>query len=240
MNIKQALVDLKRPRCAAVIVAAGSASRMQGIDKIMADLCGIPVVVHTIRAFEKSPVIDEIVVVVRKDRAEEMKAMLEPYRLTKVTAVVPGGEDRMASVNAGLKAVSGKMSLVAIQDGARPMVTQEIIYDAVKAAGHCQAAAPGVPVKDTIKVVGKDGKVDSTPQRDSLRAVQTPQVFDKDLLRAAWKKAGVEKKSYTDDCGAMEGMGMRVYMTEGSEENLKITTPFDLKVAELIMKGRGM
>lgn len=234
------LGEAKRPRCTAVIVAAGSASRMQGIDKIMADLCGIPVIVHTVRAFQKAACIDEIVVVARQERMEELKKLFLPYNLTKVSAVVPGGETRMDSVEAGLQAASKNASLVAIQDGARPMVTVEIIEAAVKAAGRCHAAAPAVPVKDTIKVVGKDGKVDSTPNRDSLRAVQTPQVFDKDMLMAAWKLARQENKAYTDDCGAMEGIGMRVYLTEGSEENLKITTPLDLKVAELIMKGRGM
>lgn len=234
------LAETKRPRCTAVVVAAGSASRMQGIDKIMADLCGIPVIVHTLRAFEKAACIDEIVVVARKDRVEELKQMIKPYKLTKVTAVVPGGETRMDSVEAGLQAADKSSTLVAIQDGARPMVTVEIIEEAVKAAGRCHAAAPAVPVKDTIKVVGADGKVVSTPERDTLRGVQTPQVFDREMLIAAWKMARQEKKAYTDDCGAMEGIGMRVYLTVGSEENLKITTPFDLKVAELIMKGRGM
>ena len=101
------------------------------------------------------------------------------------------------------------------------------------------AAAPAIPVKDTIKVVGEDGRVESTPDRATLRAVQTPQVFDRDLLVAAWQRAKKEKLQYTDDCSAMEGLGVHVYLTEGSEENLKITTPLDLKIAELIMEGRN-
>lgn len=228
----------KRPCCTAVIVAAGSATRMQGIDKIMADLAGEPVIVHTVRAFENAECIDEIVVVARQDRLEEVQKVLQNGGFSKLTAVVPGGETRMDSVEAGLKAADRNSTLVAIQDGARPMVTGEIIGAAVQAATRCHAAAPGIPVKDTVKVIDGDNKVVSTPQRSTLRAVQTPQVFDRDLLQAAWQAARQQNQSYTDDCGAMEGIGMRVYMTEGSEENLKITTPFDLQVAELIMRGR--
>lgn len=228
----------KRPCCTAVIVAAGSATRMQGIDKIMADLAGEPVIVHTVRAFENATCIDEIVVVARQDRLEEVQKVLQNGGFSKLTAVVPGGETRMDSVEAGLKAADRNSTLVAIQDGARPMVTGEIIGAAVQAATRCHAAAPGIPVKDTVKVIDGDNKVVSTPQRSTLRAVQTPQVFDRDLLQAAWQAARQQNQSYTDDCGAMEGIGMRVYMTEGSEENLKITTPFDLQVAELIMRGR--
>lgn len=228
----------KRPRCTAVIVAAGSATRMQGTDKIMADLAGEPVIVHTVRAFENAACIDEIVVVARQDRLEEVQKVLQNGGFSKLTAVVPGGETRMDSVEAGLKAADRNSTLVAIQDGARPMVTGEIIGAAVQAAARCHAAAPGIPVKDTVKVIDGDNKVVSTPQRSTLRAVQTPQVFDRDLLQAAWQAARQQNQSYTDDCGAMEGIGMRVYMTEGSEENLKITTPFDLQVAELIMRGR--
>ncbi len=228
----------KRPRCTAVIVAAGSATRMQGIDKIMANLAGEPVIVHTVRAFENAECIDEIVVVARQDRLEEVQKVLQSGGFSKLTAVVPGGETRMDSVEAGLKAADRNSTLVAIQDGARPMVTGEIIGVAVQAATRCHAAAPGIPVKDTVKVIDGDNKVVSTPQRSTLRAVQTPQVFDRDLLQAAWQAARQQNQSYTDDCGAMEGIGMRVYMTEGSEENLKITTPFDLQVAELIMRGR--
>lgn len=239
MSIFNKLTGQRRKSCTAVIVAAGSATRMGGIDKIMADLCGFPVIVHTLRAFEASGAIDEIVLVARQERLEELKALVKKYGFTKVTGVVPGGNTRMESVEAGLRAAGKKSSLVAIQDGARPMVTGEIIEKTVKAAVNCSAAAPGIPVKDTVKVVGNDGKVIDTPDRSALRAVQTPQVFDREMLVAAWAAARQQGKEYTDDCGAMEGIGMRVYITEGSEENIKITTPFDLKVAELIMKGRN-
>ena len=225
--------------CTAVIVAAGSATRMRGVDKIMANLNGEPVIAHTIRSFEHARCIDEIVVVAREDRLEQMRQLVEEKGFTKVSAIVAGGKDRMESVQAGLNAASRETVLAAIQDGARPLVTEDMICRTVDMALSYHAAAPAIPVKDTIKVVGEDGRVESTPDRASLRAVQTPQVFDRDLLVAAWQRAKKEKLQYTDDCSAMEGLGVHVYLTEGSEENLKITTPLDLKIAELIMEGRN-
>ena len=224
--------------CTAVIVAAGSATRMRGVDKIMADLDGEPVIAHTIRSFERVRCIDEIVVVAREDRLEQMRKLVEEKQFHKVSVIVAGGKDRMASVQAGLEAASPETILAAVQDGARPLVTEEIICKTVDMALSYHAAAPAIPVKDTIKVVGEDGKVESTPDRTTLRAVQTPQIFDRDLLVAAWQRAKKEKLEYTDDCSAMEGLGVHVYLTEGSEENLKITTPLDLKIAELILEGR--
>lgn len=232
--------EKKRTHCTAIIVAAGTASRMQGIDKIMADLQGKPVLLHTLEQFENACCIDEIVVVARKDRLTQVEKLVEQAGLHKVHCVVPGGDSRMESVMAGMNAASRDTVLVAIQDGARPLVTEAIIKNTVDMALSYHAAAPAIPVKDTVKVVGEDGRVESTPNRDTLRAVQTPQVFDRDLLVAAWQRAKKEKLSYTDDCGAMEGLGVHVYLTEGSEENMKITTPLDLKVAELILKGREM
>lgn len=230
--------EKERTHCTAVVVAAGSASRMKGIDKIMADLGGKPVLLRTLEQFQNASCMDEIVVVARQDRLETVRQMVEAHGLDKVRAVVPGGDSRMESVFAGLQAASPNTVLAAIQDGARPLVTEKIIKETVDKALSYHAAAPAIPVKDTIKVVGEDGRVESTPNRDTLRAVQTPQIFDKDLLMAAWKRAKKEKLTYTDDCGAMEGLGIHVYLTEGSEENIKITTPLDLKVAELILKGR--
>ena len=156
----------------------------------------------------------------------------------KVKDVVPGGVTRVDSVHCGLNAMSENMELAAIQDGARPLVTPEIIERAVMQAVKCHAAAPAIPLKDTVKEIDGFGRVLSTPPRETLRAVQTPQVFQKDLLIAAWEKARKEGKTYTDDCGAMEALGISVYLIEGSEENLKITTPLDLFLAEHILQGR--
>ena len=228
----------KRPYCATVIVAAGSGERMQGTDKIMTELGGKPAVMHAITAFEAADRVDEIVLVVRREQVQTMMDLVGQYGLQKVKNIVPGGKTRIISVQNGLKAISRKTTLAAIHDGARPLVTPELIDQTVKTAGRTGAAAPGIPVKDTIKQVDKDGKVLSTPEREQLRAVQTPQVFDKTILLAAWKKATEEGKEYTDDCGAVEALGKVVYLTEGSEENLKLTTPTDLILAERILAGR--
>ena len=229
----------KKPlRCGAVIVAAGSSTRMEGTDKILADLCGAPVIVHTIRAFEASAEIDEIVLVTREELVPELKLLAAREGFLKLTAVVPGGKTRTESVNHGLRALSKNTRLAAIQDGARPLVTVDLIDETVARARLTSAAAPAIPVKDTVKVVDADGRVRSTPDRDTLRAVQTPQVFDRDLLLAAWEKARQAGKTYTDDCAAMEALGKTVYLTPGSEENLKITTPLDLILAAEILKRR--
>ena len=226
---------LKLKRCGAVIVAAGSASRMGGIDKILADLKGRPVIVHTVAAFQTCPAISEIVVVTTADKLERIMDLCRDF--DKLKAVVVGGSSRPESVTNGLNALSPKVKLAAIHDGARPLVTWEVIDRTVRAANTYGAAAPGVPVKDTVKVVA-GGTVKSTPDRSTLRAVQTPQVVDIDLLRGALKKAGDDGVSITDDCSAVEYMGMSVKMVQGDERNIKITTPLDLRVAKAILEER--
>ena len=226
---------LKLKRCGAVIVAAGSASRMGGIDKILAELNGQPVIVHTVRAFQECPAISEIVVVTAPDKLEKIMDLCRDF--SKLKAVVAGGSSRPESVTNGLNALSEKVKLAAVHDGARPLVTWEVIDRTVRAANTYGAAAPGVPVKDTVKVVA-GGIVKSTPDRATLQAAQTPQVVDIDLLRGALKKAKDDGVNITDDCSAVEYMGMSVKMVQGDESNIKITTPLDLKIAELIMEGR--
>ena len=138
-------------------------------------------------------------------------------------------------MNNGLKALSSKVRLAAIHDGARPLITQEVIDRAVRTAHTYAAAAPGVPVKDTIKIV-QGGVVLETPDRSTLQAIQTPQVFDFDLLKSALKKAKQDKAPITDDCSAVELMGMSVKIVEGDERNIKVTTPMDLKIAEMLLE----
>ena len=228
-----------RTHCTAIIVAAGASTRMLGIDKIMVNLKGRPVIIRTIDSFQRAGCIDEIVLVVRQELIEKLTELCRSYEFTKVRAIVAGGETRMDSVTAGLQAASKKTVLVAVQDGARPLVTEQVITAVVDLGMSYHAAAPAVHVKDTIKVVDPaTERVESTPARATLRAVQTPQVFDRDLLVAAWERARKEKLEYTDDCSAMEGFGIHVYLTEGDEENIKITTPLDLKIAEMILEGR--
>ncbi len=219
--------------CGAVIVAAGSASRMQGIDKVMAELGGEPMIVKTVRAFQNSDVIREIVVVTRPDLIAQIKTLCAVF--PKVTAVVAGGADRPESVKNGLAALSSKARLAAIQDGARPLVTDAVIERAVRAANTYGAAAPGVGVKDTVKVV-KGGIVRATPDRNALQAIQTPQVFDIDLLKGALYKAEKENAAITDDCSAVELLGMSVKIVEGDERNMKVTTPMDLKIAACLLE----
>ena len=220
-------------KCGAVIVAAGSASRMGGIDKVMAQLKGEPMIVRTVRAFQQCDAVQEIVIVTREDLIRPISSLCA--QMDKVKAVVAGGKSRQESVWLGLNALSKDVKLAAIHDGARPLISNAVIDRTVRAAHTYGAAAPAVPVKDTIKVV-KSGLVMATPDRANLRAVQTPQVFDFDLLRGALKKAEDENASLTDDCSAVERMGMSVKIVEGEERNLKVTTPLDLKIAEMLLE----
>lgn len=227
---------LGRSYCAAVIVAAGSSSRMEGTNKIMAILDKLPVICRTVDVFDRCTLIDEIVVVTQQALMERVSRCLCAY--PKVRMVVSGGQTRTESVQAGLAAVSERAQLVAVHDGARPLVTDRVICAAVRKAQKFSAAAPAVRVKDTIKVAA-DGVIDRTPDRSTLYAVQTPQVFDRDLLEAALQNAREQQLTLTDDCSAVEALGMPVQLTDGDEENLKLTTPLDLELAALILKRRA-
>ena len=224
---------LKVKPCGAVIVAAGTASRMGGIDKVMAPLEGEPMIVRTVRTFQNSDVISEIVIVTRPDLLETVAELCR--EMDKVRAVVAGGSSRQESVCNGLAALSPKMKLAAVQDGARPLISGELIDRVVRAAHTYGAAAPGIPVKDTVKIV-TGGIVERTPDRNTLRAIQTPQVFDVDLLQGALEKAKVDGAEVTDDCSAVERLGMSVRIVDGEERNMKITTPLDLAVAKMLLE----
>ena len=224
---------LKLRHTGAVIVAGGSASRMGGIDKVMAELRDKPMICHTVQAFQDCDAISEIVIVTRADLLEPISRLYAG--MDKVRAVVVGGSSRQESVHNGLNALSEKVRLAAIQDGARPLVTPMLIDRVVRAANSYGAAVPVIEVKDTIKVTDS-ALVLSTPDRSTLRAVQTPQVFDLDLLRAAMEKVEKEGLQVTDDCSAVEQLGFKVKTVQGDENNLKVTTPFDLKVARMLME----
>ena len=219
--------------CGAVVVAAGTASRMGGIDKVMAQLKGEAMVSRTVREFQNCDAISEIVIVTREDLILPITNLCGG--MEKVKAVVAGGKSRQESVSLGLNALSDKVKLVAVHDGARPLITWQVIDRVVRAANTYGAAAPAIPVKDTIKVV--EGRVvKSTPDRSNLFAVQTPQVFDFDLLRGALQKARLDGAQVTDDCSAVERMGMSVKIVEGDERNIKVTTPMDLKIAQMLLE----
>ncbi len=224
-------------RCAVVVVAAGSATRMEGIDKIMAPLGGQPLVLHALAPFQASELVDEIVIVTREDRMVEIGALCSKNGIDKVRRVVKGGETRTESVWAGVREVSQGMDFIAIHDGARPFVTTEIVEETIRTAKIRSAAAPAIPVKDTIKRA-EDGVVTETLDRSQLFAIQTPQIFAAPLIRAGLQKAVEAKIALTDDCAAVERLGCPVALTAGSEENIKITTRQDLILGEAILAAR--
>ena len=206
------------PFCSVVVVAAGQASRMEGIDKILCPMGGEAIVLHAIAPFQASDLVDEIVIVTRPDLILPITDLTRS--MPKVKAVVAGGSSRQESVNLGLNALSDKVKLVAVQDGARPLISMEVIDRTVRAAHTYGAAAPAVPVTDTVKVADENGLVTATPDRSKLFAVQTPQVFDAQLLRAALQAAKENGAAVTDDCSAVEMLGKNVYLTDGSYENI--------------------
>ena len=224
--------------CAAVLVAAGSATRMEGIDKVMAPIGGEPMLLRAARAFQENPYISQIVIVTREELLEQVFRLCLDAGLDKVTKMVTGGETRTESVLCGLNVLGKDVKLAAVHDAARPLVSQQVITDAVLKASEVGAAAPAIPVKDTIKQADKYRVVVKTPPRDELCAVQTPQVFDLDFIRCALYQAVQEGWSLTDDCMAAEKLGMKVHLTAGSEENFKVTTPLDLRLANLLWEAR--
>lgn len=224
-------------RCGAVVPAAGSSTRM-GQDKVLLPLDGVPVILRTLQALDVCPLIDEIVVVTREDLIVPISGLCKDAALSKVRRVVRGGDTRTQSVLAGVEELSRSVELVAIHDGARPLVTPQVLEEVIRRAEGCGAAAPAVPLKDTVKVA-RDGLVESTPDRSALYAVQTPQVFQRDLIGAALRKALEDGAPLTDDCSAVERLGVAVALTKGDYCNLKLTTPEDVAVAEALMAWRN-
>ncbi len=220
------------PSCSVVVVAAGASARM-GFDKVLADVGGLPVIVRCLKSFEEAPSVSEVVVVTRTDLVPEVARLCQDFGLSKVVKVIRGGEDRTQSARLGTLECDPNAKLIAIHDGARPFVTVQVIENAVAQAAVNGAAAPAVPVKDTIKA-SHNGLVERTLDRSELYAVQTPQVFDGDLIRAALQKAVDDGVSLTDDCAAVERLGMKVALTPGDERNIKLTTPTDLLIGEVL------
>lgn len=225
----------QRPRCAALVAAAGSSSRMGGINKLLEPLDGIPVLVRTLTALERAQRVDSIVIATREEDLITVSQLCKTYGITKCKKVIRGGEDREHSVLLAALEAEPDTELLAVQDGARPLVSPALIDRVIEAAQRCGAAAPAIPVKDTIKTVRDDGAVEETLERSRLRAVQTPQVFEASLLKAALQAALEEGAVLTDDCSAVERLGKVVYLIEGEETNLKITTPTDLILAEALL-----
>ncbi|MBQ7713425.1 MAG: 2-C-methyl-D-erythritol 4-phosphate cytidylyltransferase [Oscillospiraceae bacterium] len=226
-----------RPYCAALIAAAGSSRRM-GEDKLLLPLGGIPVLAHTLRAVDAASGVDEIVVAAREEDIPRFAELCKLWGIAKPVKLVAGGATRTESVYRAALEASPDAALLAVQDGARPFVTPELIDAVIEAARVHSAAAPAVPVKDTIRLAENGAASAKTLDRSALRAVQTPQVFDAQLLRAALKSAFDAGVELTDDCSAVERIGKEIYLTDGSEENIKLTTPLDMTLAEAIWERR--
>ena len=228
-------------RCSAVVPAAGSSTRMEGQDKLLLPLEEQPVLLHTLRALELCPYLAEIIVVTREDLIVPIGQLCRDAGLSKVRKVIVGGATRTHSVLAGLGELPSGAELVAIHDGARPLVSQEVLETVIFRAAECGAAAPAVPVKDTIKQAkGGDGKtvpegcmVENTPDRSTLYAVQTPQCFDRAAYLAALDELDeASARLVTDDCSLFELTGRPVELVQGDYANIKITTREDLPRAE--------
>ena len=225
------------PFVTAVIVAAGNSTRMDGVNKQFLLIDGVPVLVRTLWAFSNCGLINEIIIAAREEDIPRMYSMLRDYQILKVSDIVKGGSTRQESVLNAVKRSSPASEFLAIHDGARPLVTEKIIEETVKTAFKTGAAATGVKVKDTVKIVNSQNIITSTPDRNFLWAVHTPQVFDRKMYLSALD--GVPDCSlFTDDCRLMEEYGAEVVMVEGSYENIKITTPEDIDVAEAIVYRR--
>ena len=228
----------KLPAVCAVIVAAGSSRRMGGENKLLLSLGGQPVLTHTLCAFQKCPAVHDIVLVCREEDILPYSELAQAFGVDKLRTVTRGGDTRTASVLAGVSASPEDSLLVAVHDGARPLVSEAVITEAIAAAAEHGAAAPVVPVKDSIKRI-KNGVIAADVPRDTLAAVQTPQVFRRELLLRALHQAAQSGRTYTDDCAAVEAIGQTVRATHGSYENIKITTPEDIAVAEAFLDGEG-
>ena len=229
----------RRKTCSAVILAAGHSERM-GFDKLFCLLDGKPVLAKTILAFEQSEFVDEIVLVTKADQIEKMADLCKEYGFQKVSAVVCGGNTRMESALAGVSAVRSDADWIAVHDGARPFVAESLIQRTLEAAMIHYAAVPVVQSTDTLKLIEKDGGISGTVDRNVVVRVQTPQIFASDLLKGALSDAVAKGLLYTDDSAAVERMGIRVFTVEGSEENIKLTKPFDLLIARLIAEQETM
>lgn len=218
-----------------IIVAAGKSERMGGIDKVFATLMGRPLLVWTLTAFKKCEDIHAIVIVAAPDAVNRMTDFVAEWRFPRVAAIVAGGETRQQSVRAGLEA-SSEASIVAIHDGARPLVTAEMISHGIAIARESGAAVCGVPSRDTVKLVeGDPPLVRSTPERSIVWIAQTPQIFSRSLLLDAHERA---TSTQTDDAALVEAIGHPVQAYEGAAWNLKITTPDDLIIAEALLRER--
>ena len=223
-------------KCSAVIVAAGASQRF-GEDKIMAKLLGTPVLAYSLMVFDACDYVSEIIVVTTEDKLVAVSELCDEYNIKKVGKIVLGGATRVESALSGVSEADPSATLIAIHDGARPLVSPQVVASAIENAFSHRCAVAAVPAKDTVKIAS--GKyVGETPERKSAFCVQTPQVFEPVIIKGALTDAMVKELPITDDASAVEALGFSVFLSPGSEENIKITTPLDMKLAETILLSR--
>lgn len=222
-----------------VIVAGGSSSRMQGVDKQALCLGDVPVLVRSILPFTKIDTVKEIVVVCREDFIPVMMDMVKEFDLQKISSIVRGGGSRQQSVLRGIEALSENVEYFAIHDGARPFIQEDVILRCMEDAVKYGATTAAVPSKDTIKVADSEGFICATPDRSTLHLTQTPQVFRREWYLQAVKQAQIDGVDCTDDCQLLERVGRKVHLSMGSYFNIKITTPEDIPMAEAIAEFMG-
>ncbi len=223
----------------AIIAAAGLSERFGGnVTKQMTELCGLPVLVHTLKAYEEAECIHEIIIVARNDEIPYWEKICEQYKITKIRRIVSGGHTRQESVMKGLDAVDDRSKFVAIADGARCLITPMEIGGVCRAAYKHKAASAAHRSTDTVKIADKKGFIDQTPDRDTVWLAQTPQVFKTKLYRAAAYLAFKDGVEATDDNSLVEYLGHKIKLVECGPNNIKITTRDDMVVAEGIIKKR--
>ena len=221
----------------AIIVAGGSSRRM-GFDKTFALLDEKPLVAHSIAAFEAAACVDEIIIVGRGERLDELRAIVTQHDFRKVRSVIAGGVHRQDSVRAGLHSLREECSYVAVHDAARPLVTAAQIARVFEAAKQHGAASLAAPVTDTLKRVDHEGFVCDSLDRERVYAMQTPQIFSSDVLLAAYNSITADNLTITDEVSALQHLGRKVQLVPANDVNLKITFPADLALAELVQKRR--
>jgi len=220
-----------------ILPAAGLGKRMgAGKNKLLLELDGMPVLIHTLKVFEEDPACGGMILAVNPQDDGEFRSLLKEYHITKVSALVPGGEERQESIHHALQTVKGS-GIILVHDAARPFILKEHIYRLTKRAEETGAAIIGVPAKDTMKRI-QDGIVVDTVNRSSLWAVQTPQAFRISLLREAYEKAERDDYLGTDDASLVERLKVQIAIVEGDYDNIKLTTPEDLFFAKAIIKKR--
>ncbi len=220
----------------AIIVGAGTGNRMSlGYNKVLAELCGKPVVEWTIRNFIETGLIDNLVLVINPKDQEEMNDIFNIYKNKTNLKIVFGGQRRQDSVHNGIKALSDNVEIVLIHDAARPFITKEIIQRSILYAQKYGAACAGIQAKDTIKVVDDNNTITSTLERSSLWHAQTPQAFRKDIILTAYEQASIRGITATDDASLAEEAGFKVTMFEGSSKNIKLTSKEDLELGKFFM-----